>query len=86
MSIQKTESHEIRGLRPLSLLNTDYRLLARIIANRIRPWMPDILRPSKHCAREGSTILAVAAMREAVTYAEISHTPLCILSIDFRVL
>jgi hypothetical protein len=48
--------------------------------------MPDILRPSKHCAREGSTILAVAAMREAVTYAEISHTPLCILSIDFRVL
>jgi len=84
---KKLGAANLEDYRPLSLLNTDYKLLARIIANRIRPWMPDIhvLRPSKHCAREGSTILdGVAAMREAVAYAKISNTPLCILSLDFK--
>jgi hypothetical protein len=44
----------------LALLNTDYKLLARIIA------------------------AAVAAVREAVAYAEFTNAPLCILSIDFE--
>jgi hypothetical protein len=34
--------------RPLTLLNTDYKLLARIIANRIRIWMKDILHLAQH--------------------------------------
>jgi hypothetical protein len=31
--------------RPLTLLNAVYKLLTRIIANRIRPWTSDILQP-----------------------------------------
>jgi len=47
--------------------------------------MPDILKSSKHCSRNGNTILeAVAAIREEVSYAEITNTPLCKLSIDFK--
>lgn len=82
---KKPGATNLEDYRPLSLFNTNYKLLTRIIVNRIRPWMPDILRPSKHCSREGSTILeAVAAMRNVVAYAEISNNPLCILSIDFK--
>jgi hypothetical protein len=29
--------------RPLTLLNTDYKLLTRITANRLRPWIHDVL-------------------------------------------
>ena len=35
--------------RPLTLLNSDYKILARLIANRIRPWINDILYPCQHC-------------------------------------
>jgi hypothetical protein len=39
----------LEDYRPLTLLNTDYKLLTRIIANRLRIWMRDILHPAQHC-------------------------------------
>jgi hypothetical protein len=45
--IPKT-SHPARleEYRPLTLLYTDYKILARITANRLRPWMPSYSRAS----------------------------------------
>jgi len=35
--------------------------------------------------RSGNTILdAVATVRDAITQSEMTHTPLCVLSLDFR--
>ena len=71
--------------RPLTLLNTDYNLLIRIIANRLRPWLTDILHPVQHCGIPGTTVFeALATIRDAVAYAEVTGTPLCLLSIDFK--
>jgi hypothetical protein len=47
--------------RPLTLLNTDLNLLARIIARRLDPWLPHILHPGKHCGVRGKSILEAAA-------------------------
>jgi hypothetical protein len=70
--------------RPLSLLNTDYKLLTRIIANRLRIWMKDILHPAHHFAPSETTVFeALATVRNAMAYAELSGTPMCILTIDF---
>ena len=55
------------------------------MANLIRPWMTDIIQKSQHCGPHGNTIFdAAAAVRDVVAYAEISGTPLRILSIDFK--
>ena len=71
--------------RPLTLLNTDYKLLTRTIANQLLIWMKDTLRPAQHCGLSETTVFeALATLRDAVTYAEVSGTPLCILSIDFK--
>jgi hypothetical protein len=71
--------------RPLILLNTDYKLLTRIIANHLRIWMKYILHSAQHCGLSGNTVFdALATIRDAVTYAKVSGTPLCILSIDFK--
>jgi hypothetical protein len=71
--------------RPLTLLNTDYKLLTRIIANRLRIWMKDILRHAQHCRLSENTVFEeLATIRDAVAYAEVSGFPLCILSIDFK--
>ena len=33
--------------RPLTLLNADHKLLTRIIANTLQPWISDIPQPSQ---------------------------------------
>ena len=74
----------IEDYRPLILLNSDYKLLTRIIGNRICQWMTDIIQKSQHCGHGNTIFDAAAALRDVVAYAEISGTQLCILSIDFN--
>jgi len=79
-----THPKNVEDYRPLTLLNTDYKILARIIANRIRPCLAAIIHPNQHCGVQGnSAFKAVATVREAVAHAEVTNTPLCIVSIDF---
>ena len=59
--------------------------MAWIIANQLCPWLVDLLQLSQHCGMQGNTVLeAIAAVREAVAYAETTNNALCILSLDFK--
>jgi hypothetical protein len=71
--------------RPLTLMNTDLKLLLRILANRLRAWLTDLLHPSQHCGIQDNNILgAIAAIRETVVQAELTNAPTCVLSLDFK--
>jgi len=71
--------------RPIILLNNDYKLVARIIANRIRPMLTELLQPSQYCGMPGNTIFeAETTVREAIAHVEVKRAPLCLLSLDFR--
>jgi hypothetical protein len=71
--------------RPLTLLNADFKLMAWIIANRLRPWLLDLLQPSQHCGLQRKAVLeAIAPVTEAVAYTETTNNALCILSLDFK--
>jgi hypothetical protein len=71
--------------RPLTLLNADYKLLTRILATRLRPWLASILHPGQHCGISGPTVYEeLATVRDAIAYAAHSRKPLCILSLDFK--
>jgi hypothetical protein len=51
---------------------------------RLRPCLAAILHPNQHCGIQGnSAFVAVATVREAVVHAEVTKTPLYIVSIDF---
>ena len=70
--------------RPLTMLNSDCKLLTRILAYRLRPWMEDILHQNQYSGRNGKSIYdAVATVRDIVAHAEITSTSLCLLSFDF---
>jgi len=57
-------------VRPITLLNTDYKILGRIIAKRILPALVELLLPSQYCGVPGNTILeSVATLMDAVDYA-----------------
>jgi len=71
--------------RPFTILKTDYKLLTRIIANRLRPWMKDIPHHNQYCGRIGQTIFdTIATVRDIVAHAEEATKPICLLSIDFK--
>lgn len=71
--------------RLITLMNADYKLMARIITNRLRPLLSNLLQPSQHCGLPGKPVFdAVAAVSEAIAHAEVTKTPLCILSLDFQ--
>ena len=76
-----------RGLpdyRPLTLLNADYKLLTRIIANRIQTWLATTLHKSQHCGMTGRTMIdTLATVRDVIANAQYTKTPLCIVTLDF---
>ena len=59
--------------RPITLLNTDYKILARILVNRLRRTLSDMLHPSQ-CWVLGNTIFdAMPSVREAKAYSELTR-------------
>ena len=49
----KGERKNIKNWRPVSLLNCDYKILTKILANRISPVLPDLIDESQTCGVPG---------------------------------
>jgi hypothetical protein len=75
---------KLSDYRPITLLNTDYKMLTRFIVNRFRPWLPEVLHADQHLGIAGSTVYDVlATLRDVVAYAKCTPTPVCVLTIAF---
>jgi hypothetical protein len=74
-----------QGYRPISLLNTDYKTLARILAQRLKLVMDDQLQGTQFCGVSGNSIIdAASKIRDIIAHAEHTGTPLCVLILDFH--
>jgi hypothetical protein len=71
--------------RPITLLNTDYKIMAHILSNRVRPTLEELLHPSQYCGRPGNAILeGIAKVRDAIAFDEVTRKPLSVISLDFK--
>ena len=69
---------------PISLLNTEYKLLARIMAQRFKPILAEQMSSGQYCGIPGRIIKdALATVRDVIAYHKTIRTPLCLLSRDF---
>src|SRR5215510_10123054 len=84
--VPKTSDPEtVTDYRALTLLNADAKLMARIIASRMKPLLKDVLHPSQYCGMASHNMLdAIAVIRDTVAEVEMTREPICILSLDFR--
>jgi hypothetical protein len=70
--------------KPITWLNTEYKIPARIRKNRLRPTLSDMLHQIQDCGVSENTIFdAVAKALDAIACVELTHPPSCILSLHF---
>ena len=73
----------VGGYRPISLLNTDYKILAKILVNKIQPHLHTIIHPNQYCSIPGRNIETLNHnIRDIITYAHVKHIQVALLSID----
>ena len=74
---KKPQPVKMGDYKPLTLLNEDYKFLARIIANRLKPLFQEIMHPQQYCGIPGTTVFdSVATIWDAIAYAESKKVPL----------
>jgi hypothetical protein len=81
---KKQGGHSPKDYRPITLLYTDYKVLARLVAQRLRLVLEDHLSNTQFCGVPVKSILeAVAIIRDTIAFAENKKIPMCIISLDF---
>ena len=64
--------------RPITLLDTDYKILTRLLANRLRQSLPEIVHPGQHCGVPERNIFdAITGQRDVLAFVELTGQPLC---------
>jgi hypothetical protein len=65
-------------------MNTDYKILIRIVACRLRTCLPAIIHPSQHYVVRGRSIFdAMVTVRDVIAYADVTKKHVCVASLDF---
>ena len=83
LTFKKGDRLDPRNWRPITLLNVDYKLAARVIAGRLLKVIHLVVDKDQTCGVPGRFIGEnVALLRVVVQYASSSGTPVAILSLD----
>jgi len=81
----KGNREELTNWRPISLLNVDYKILAKILTNRAKKILPSIVNSDQTCSVAGRSILDNAhLLRNVQDYVEQKDIGAVFVSLDQR--
>lgn len=77
------EPSDPRAYRPITLLNTDYKIVATIISRRLSKVLPHVMSPAQTCSVPGRSIFsALSLTRDLFAFATRTGIPGCFVSLD----
>ena len=75
---------QVDEFRPITLLNTDYKLLSKLLVKRVKPVLKSIIKSSQLCTVQNKNILfGVSNVLSSVMYINSQNQGIFLLSLDF---
>ena len=82
---KQKDTRYIKNLRPLTILNVDFKILAKIWDNRLKEVLPDLIHPDQTGFMAGRSIsVNLRKSLDIMEYCKKSKIPAMILSIDME--
>lgn len=79
----KGDKSDLKNFRPISLLNVDYKILARIMSNRLKNVLPRIISPNQSCCILGKDISdTICSVRDLIDLVEMDEIDGFLLKLD----
>ena len=80
---KKDDKRNLRNWRPISVLNVDYKICSKALANRLSKVFPSIVHRDQTCSVPGRTIFDnLALLRDVLDYVNITNETGILLSLD----
>ncbi|KAJ1184566.1 hypothetical protein NDU88_001370 [Pleurodeles waltl] len=80
---QKGEKEDLKNWRPISLLNVDYTLLVKAMANRLKKVVEKIADPDQTCGIPGRQMAdSLALVQDMIQYIKSRKVPTALVSLD----
>ena len=80
---KKKDKERLKNWRPISLLNTDYKIAAKVIANRLKPVLDTIIHEDQTCGIPGRTIYEnIFKLRDIVHHTHRNKHQVILISLD----
>ena len=78
-----TDKTQLKNYRPISLLNTDYKILTKTLANKLKPHLNTLIHVNQQCSIKGRDINNHNHLiRDIIQYTSEKQIQTCILSLD----
>ena len=78
-----TDKTQLINYRPISLLNTDYKILTKTLANKLKPHLNTLIHVNQQCSIKGRDINNHNHLiRDIIQYTSEKQIQTCILSLD----
>ena len=75
---------KVDELRPITLLNCDYKILSKLLVLRIKPVLPKVIKSGQLCSVGRKNILfGINNVISSILYANQKNVGACLLSLDF---
>uniref|UniRef100_A0A803J2T7 Reverse transcriptase domain-containing protein n=1 Tax=Xenopus tropicalis TaxID=8364 RepID=A0A803J2T7_XENTR len=82
---KKGDRERLENFRPITLLNVDYKVMAKLISLRVKPFLNVLIHPDQVCGVPGRTMAeSLNVIRDAIWYSNDRKQKLAILSLDFE--
>lgn len=80
---KKGDRTDLKNWRPISLLNCDYKILAKMISSRLAHVLEDIIEPDQTCSVPNRSIITNGLLlRDLVQIAHEKNIPAALISLD----